>query len=175
MPRSMKRLIASPSAALLLACSGGAKPVSNTVDSLPPRSDELRAEWLVARDGDNVTLALRIEDHRVALGTYRGRVAPAWQSFCDTKLGVTRNGLVLKQRGAIAKLTITAEVADPGDPMPTGSTTFWLRRPTPGRIDVLKQDSIVASVPVWADTRFVESIEEGDPPGFSCDTGATTP
>jgi len=170
----MKRLIASPSAWLVAAaCSAHAPtPVSNEATATPNYHDSVTAEWSVANDGSSVTVAVRIYDQRVALGTYRGRVFPAWQSYCDVKMGYSpaRNVDYAKMKGAIAKLTVVGNGgASFEEPCPAGSTTFLVKRPSPNRLEVWKQDTRLAVVAVWPNAHFDEEIDDDDGlPGFNC-------
>lgn len=172
----MKRLIASPSAWLVTAaCSAHAPaPVSNeaTATTVPNYHDNLTAEWSVTNDGGTVTVAVRIYDQFVALGTYHGHVFPAWQSYCDVKMGYlpARNVDYAKQKGALAKLTVVGDgSAAFEEPTPAGSTTFLLKRPSPNRLEVWKQDTRLAVVAVWPNAEFDEEIDDDDGrPGFNC-------
>lgn len=171
----MKRLIASLSAWIVAAACGAAhppKPVANEATATPNYQENVTAEWSVTNEGSTVTLAVRIYDQRVALGTYLGRVFPAWQSYCDVKMGYlpARNVEYAKTKGAIAKLTVVGDGDAPfEEPTPAGSTTFFLKRPSPNRLEVWKQETRLAVVPVWPNARFDEEIDDDDAlPGFNC-------
>ena len=172
----MKRLIASPSAWLVAAaCTAHApKTVSNEASGGLDFEHSVTAEWSIANDGNSVTVAVRIYNQRFALGTYLGRVYPPWQSYCDVKMGIlpAPNVDYAKLKGAVAKLTVVNDGAHSEEPTPPGSTSFFVKRPSPNRVEIWKQDTRVAVVAVWPNASFDEEIDDDDgKPGFDCGLG----
>ena len=164
-------------AALLVvaACSAPATPpIANATAAKPRASDEVvTARWSLLASVGDVTVTLEVGDRQVKLGTFYGGVYPAWQSYCDKKMGYlpARNVEFAKAHGALSKLTIINGSPDMNEPAPAGATIFLLKRPVPGVLELweLGASKPRASLPIAPTARVDEDFDDSDDrPGFQC-------
>ena len=167
-------MVTTHRAALLVVAACGSAPPPKPIDNAVPvraRDQVVVVEWNVLDTGADATIGLRVGAEIVQFGTYPGGVFPAWQSYCERKGGTDERNLdVARRHGAFAKLTVTPVRADAHDPTPAGATTFLIKRPSRGLLEVWQLGTVKPRAAIQIDpaARVEERIKPVGADRFAC-------